>query len=194
MSKHKTFKEWRELRGLSREELAEKTWLDEELIARIEEVGVPTPASIRKADDFGSEVLDSISEALDIEEGVGYDVAPIEANPGDYVLNPTALAALDPGIVEFLKEHAEELDLRVGIPNQWDVALKPIGKVSLEDAENIKAWRQEENAYRKEMLQHIRDFNALGLEHTTDPNAKIGEVLEWRDGRWVPKPPKEEES
>jgi hypothetical protein len=148
---------------------------------------------MRKADDFTDEVLGSIMEALDIEEGIAFEDAPIESNPGHYVLDPAALAKLDPGIVEFLQEHAEELKLRVGIPNQWDGALKPYSKVNLEDAENINAWCQEEAAYLKQMVQYHMDLDALMSEHTTDPNVKMGEVLEWRDGRWVPRPPKEEE-
>ncbi len=193
MDKPRTLKEWRELRGLSREELAEQTFLDEKLIARIEEVGVPAPASIRKTDDFTDEVLGSIMEALDLEEGISFNDAPIEANPGDMVLDPSRLAKLDPGILEFLQSHAEELNLRVAVPNQWDVALKPYADIRGEDLKAMSEWRREEAAYAAEMGRQYMNMAALMEEHSTDSSAKTGDVLEFRDGRWVPKRRAEED-
>ncbi len=193
MSESKTLREWRELRGLSRAELAEATSLEEELIARIEEVGVPTPVSTRKDDDFTDEVLGSIMEALDIEEDIYFNDAPIEAKPGDFVLDPSKLADLDPGISEFLQSHAEELDLRVAVPNEWDVALKPYADIRREDLETIRDWCREEAGYAAEMGRQHMNMAALIEEHSSDPNAKTGDVLEFRDGRWVPKRKEEDE-
>ncbi len=187
MSEPKTLKEWREFRGLSRQQLAEATFLEEKLIARIEEVGVPTRASVRKDDDFTNEVLGSIMEALDLEEDIYFNDAPIESSPGDFVFDPSKLADLDPGIVEFLQNHAEELNLRVAVPNQWDVALKPYPDIRREDLEAIRDWCHEEAAHAAEMGRQEMNIAALMQEHSSNPNAKTGDVLEFRDGRWVPK-------
>ncbi len=193
MDEAKTLKQWRELRGLTIQELAEATFLEEELIARIEEVGVPMPASMRKADDFTDEVLGSIMDALDVKEGVRFNDAPIEAQPADFVLDPTALAELDAEILEFLQSHAEEISLRVAVPNKWDVALKPYANIRREDYEALREWCREEAAYAAEMEQWHGDMAALMEEHSADPNAKTVDVLEFRDGRWVPKRREEDE-
>ncbi len=193
MSEPRTLREWRELRGLSREELAEATFLEEELIARIEEVGVPSRASMRKDDDFTDEVLGSIMEVLNLKEGLHLNDAPIETQPGDFVLNPVELAKLNPEILEFLQSHAEELSLRVAVPNEWDVALKPCADIRWEDCEAIGDWCREEAAYIQESGRLHMDLAALVQEHSTDPNTKTGEVLEFRNGRWVPKGREEDE-
>ncbi len=193
MEDARTLKEWRELRGLSRAELAEATFLEEDLIARIEEVGIPTRASMRKDDDFTDEVLGSIMEALDLEEDIYFNDAPIESSPGDIVFDPSKLADLDPGIAEFLQSHAEELNLRVAVPNQWDVALKPYADIQREDIKAIGEWCREEAAYAAEMGRQAMNMAALMEEHSADPNAKTGDVLEFRNGGWVPKSREDDE-
>jgi len=195
-SKDRTLKEWREQRGLSREELAERTGVDAVLLARLEEVGDPTYADTIEGDAFLKEVIGPIMEVLGLEEGVAMDKVPIDAAAGAYVLDPGALSKLDEDVECFLAEHAEEIGLRVAVPNRWDVGLKPYADLEEADYEAIVAYKAREIAHNRAIAEYARNMYAMLTEHATDENQKTGDVLEERGGRWVPKrqrSPKEED-
>jgi len=136
----KTLKEWRERRGLSREELADKSGVDLGDITWWEEVGFPTYYSSRQGDASGRTFVGPLMEAPNTKEGVVATDAPVEAEPGAYVLDPAKLGELDSGVVEFLREHAEEIGLRMAVPSRWDVALQPFENLGPED---VQGERQE---------------------------------------------------
>ena len=92
-------------------------------ITRWEEVGFPMREGI-EADRFRSEIIGPLMDILNAREGIVTNTVPVEAQPGSYMLNPGALAKIDEDVLEFLHEHAEELGLRVAVPNRYDVGLK----------------------------------------------------------------------
>jgi transcriptional regulator with XRE-family HTH domain len=193
MSEAKTLKEWRQLRGLSRDELAARVGIDAETIARLEEVGDPTYANSIEGDAYLNSVIGPIMEALELKEGVSLAEVPGEARPGNFVLDLAALWELDEGVARFLMEHAEELDLRCAVPNKWDVGLKRHEDVTEADGRAIKEYCDREVAYMKAMGEEHANIAALLEEHATDENQKTGEVLEQRGGRWVPKRKQDED-
>jgi transcriptional regulator with XRE-family HTH domain len=192
VSEYKTLKEWRELRGLTREELAEKAGVSERVIGRLEEVGDPTYANTLEGDTFLNHVIGPIMEALELDEGVAFAEVPKEVRPGNVVLDMAALWELDEGVVRFLLEHAEELDVRLAVPNGWDVGLKSYEYVTEADHKAITEYLAGEAAYVEAMAEHHGNIAALLAEHATDETQRTGDVLEERGGKWVPKPPKEE--
>ena len=82
MSESMTLREWRELRGLTREELAEKVGVSANIIARLEEVGDPTYADTLEGDTFLNHAIGPIMEALDLKEGVALTEVPVGVRPG----------------------------------------------------------------------------------------------------------------
>jgi transcriptional regulator with XRE-family HTH domain len=183
----RTLKEWRELRGLSRDELAERVGVDAETIARLEEVGDPTYADTIEGDAYLNGVIGPIMEALGLDGGVALTELPSAARPGCFVLDPAALWELDESVARFIIEHAEEIDLRLAVPNKWDVGLKPHEYVTEADVRAIKEYCDKEVAYVKAMAEYHGNMAALLSEHATDENQKTGDVLEIRGDRWVPK-------
>jgi hypothetical protein len=190
---HRTLKEWREVRGLSRDELAERTGVDTETIARLEEVGDPTYVCTRESDEYTNVVIGPIMEALGLQGGVELAEVPSEARPGHFVLDPSALSELDEGVARFLMEHAEEIDLRCAVPNEWDVGLKRHEDVTEADGRAIKEYCDREAAYMMAMAEHCMNMAALLEERATGENQTTGDVLELRGGRWVPKTKKDQE-
>jgi transcriptional regulator with XRE-family HTH domain len=193
LSESKTLREWRELRGLTREELAEKVGVSANIIARLEEVGDPTYADTLEGDTFLNHVIGPIMEALDLKEGVALTEVPVGVRPGYVVLDIAALWELDEGAVRLLLERAEELDLRLAVPNGWDVGLKRHEDVTEADRRAITKYLAGEAAYAEAMGEYHGNIAALLAEHATDENQKTGDVLEERGGRWVPKRQKDEE-
>jgi transcriptional regulator with XRE-family HTH domain len=151
-SENRTLQEWRELRGLSREELAEQTGVDADLIARLEELGDPTYGpDTWMGGEFAREVISPLADALGTSaEAIRMDVVPEEPMPGYYVLDILALEQLDPEIAEFLWTHAESLALRRAGPSRWGVVLTTLEHADTQEtAETIFAWRQR-NGWRGE--------------------------------------------
>jgi transcriptional regulator with XRE-family HTH domain len=184
---NRTLKEWRELRGLSREELAEKAGVSVGILARLEEVGEPYADDTVEGDAFLQLVTGPIMSALGLEEVVVTDVVPKYAAPGDLVLDPGGLAELDESVWRFLIEHAEEINLRVAVPNRWDVGLKRHQDVSEADAVAIHSYLENQGAYKQAAVDETGDIVALLQEYATEKGQKTGDVLEPRGGRWVPK-------
>src|SRR5215217_3297613 len=137
---YQTLKEWRELMGLSRDELAERTGVDTETIARLEEVGDPTYTSTIERDEYLDEVMGPIMEELGLQGGVELTEVPNEARPGHLVLDLAALLELDKAVARFLMEHAKEINLRCAVPNKWDVGLKRFEEVTEADGRAIKEY------------------------------------------------------
>jgi hypothetical protein len=183
----KTLKEWRELRGLSREELADKSDVDLEDIARWEEVGFPTYFSSRQGDALSQSFVGPLMEAPNAKEGVAATDAPVEAEPGAYVLDLAKLGELDSGVVEFLREHAEEIGLRMAVPNRWDVALQPFENLEPEDVQVVIGYGEAEAAHARKMGVLCSDIAALMSEHASSPDQAVSDVLEERGGRLAPK-------
>jgi transcriptional regulator with XRE-family HTH domain len=187
MDESKSLKEWRELGGLSRAELAESVGVDAEIIARLEEVGHPTYADTMEDDAFLDSVIGPIMEVLGLKEGVSLTEVPSKVKPGNIVFDAAALWELDESVARFVMEHAEEIDLRCAIPNRWDVGLKRDEDVTEADSREIKEYCDREAAYAMAMGEEHKNIVALLEEHATDKNQKTGDVLEERSGRWVPK-------
>ena len=192
MSESKTLKDWRELKGLSREELAEIASVDAETIARGEEVGDPTYVNTIEGDAFLNEVIGPIMDALGLKEGVSLTEVPSKPKLGTFVLDLAGLSELDESVARFVLEHAEEIDLRCAVPNKWDVGLKRHEEVTEADARAIKEFCDREVAYVTAMAEEHANMAALISEHATDENQTVGDMLEKRGGRWVPKSKKGE--
>lgn len=205
----KTLKEWRELKGMSREELASE--LNDRLtkqpagggmfwypvtgthIARWEEVGLPVKEGF-ESDIFGNTVLSVLMDLLGVDEqGLDIEHMPVGPDAGHYVLNPAKLAALDVEVLAFLHEHAEELDLRTAVPNSHDIGLKPFVDVGDDDVKAIMKRTELERKYNHAMGERLSNMLAMAKEHSDDPEAKMGDILEEKDGRLIPKPPPTEE-
>ncbi len=182
----RTIREWRELRGLSREELAEAAGIDADLIARLEEVGSPTYSNTIEGDAFANAVIGPISEALGADIIRLPDV-PLDARPGALVLDLVALYELDGSVADFLIEHAEEIGLRLAVPNRWDVGLKSYADVGKADFEAIVAQIEREATHGLAMVERLEDNLALLTEHAEHEGQMMGDVLEERGGRWAPK-------
>ena len=131
-------KEWRELRGFSCNELAEIVGEDPEDLARWEKVGYPFYFGTKVEALFVFYVLIKLVDALKVQDNVIDAVeAPTEARPGDFVLSIGALLTVDPDTFCSLAEYAEEIGLRVAVPNRWDVVLKRFEDLVPEDWEAI---------------------------------------------------------
>jgi transcriptional regulator with XRE-family HTH domain len=181
----RTLREWRELRGFTREELAEKVGVPARVIARLEEVGDPTYTNTIEGDAYLNGIIGPIMEALGIDGGVALAEVPRKARPGHLVLDGATLSELDEGIVRFLIEHAEEIDLRLAVPNKWDVRLKRHEYVTEADAKAIKEDCDREVAHMEAMGEYHGNMAALLAEHATDENQKTGDVVAKRGGQWT---------
>jgi transcriptional regulator with XRE-family HTH domain len=189
----RTLREWRELRGMSREELAEKSGVDEDMIARLEEVGDPVESGTIEGDVFARRVIGPILDALDAHDGIAIASVPMDVTPGHWVLDFAALSDLDDSIADFLVEHAGEIALRVAVPNRWGIGLKRFADVDGADAQAIVDYNRRQIRHSMRMVARLENNRALLQEHATDETQKMGEVFDERGGRWVPKPPQDPE-
>ncbi len=162
----RTLKEWREHRGLSREELAERVGVLASMIERWEEVGLDEEPGSRLGDLFVGKVMD----ALEVEEGLVFPYVPDSPKPGDFIITPGAGAE---SLLEEIIEHAEELNLRMAAPDRWGQSLKPPKDLSDEDHAAIAGYFRREAAYSLRMSERARNIvEMLG-----------GDSGEWRPGQ-----------
>jgi transcriptional regulator with XRE-family HTH domain len=181
---NEALKEYRELAGMDRRELAEALgdvlsgagldwWpLDEWTIARWEDVGFPIDSERqrRQSDIFSNAVIGPMMEILGAgHKGLISTDAPPSPRPGDLVLNPAALEDLAPEFFEFLLSHADELDLQMAVPNRYDTHLKPYAGCGPEDLEAIGAWM------------------ATQIEHNEREAAKMARLLEFHQSQLTDK-------
>jgi transcriptional regulator with XRE-family HTH domain len=185
--KSRTLREWRELRGTSREELAEQSGVEPAMIARLEEVGDPTVPNTIEGDRFANTVVAALMKALDAHGGIAIGSVPANAMPGHLVLDLMALARLDEDVADFLTRHAEEIHLRMAVPTCWGIGLKNYEDVSEADYQAIVNHNQRQLLHAEAMADRVRGYIALLEEHATDGKLTMGEVFEKRGGRWVPK-------
>jgi transcriptional regulator with XRE-family HTH domain len=156
----KTLKEWREHRGLSREELAGRVGVVESMVERWEEVGLDAEPGSRLGDLF----IGKLMEALEVEEGLMIEHVPDSPKVGDLVITPGP----DLGIEELL-ERAEELNLRIVIPDAWGQTLKPPAEATDEDYGAIEEHFRKESAYALSVSERVKN---------------VVEMLGGNDGRW----------
>jgi transcriptional regulator with XRE-family HTH domain len=189
----RTLKELRELRGFSRDELAEMIRVDPEDLARWEEVGLPVYLGTKDDALFAFYVFPRLVDALNAYDNVIEAVeAPTEARPGDLVLSLGALLQIDPDTSCFLADHAKEINLRVAVPNRWDIALKRLENVVPKDWEAIVSALKQDSISERNPAEHLGETAALFQEHSTNDDDWLDDVLEWRGGKWRPKKPKAE--
>lgn len=163
MSEDRTLKEWRELRGLSREDLAQRLGLTALMVERWEEVGLDAEPGSR----YGDYLVGRIFDALDIDGSLNLEDVPSEPNPGDVVIRPEAGLDID----ELLKLAEEPDAVRIAVPNEWGLSLKPIGELAEEDHAALVEHFRQERAYSERMVER--------LDNTLD-------MLGGNDGTWKP--------
>ena len=162
-------------------------------VARWEEAGLPVKEGF-EADTFANTVLSAVRDILGVDRrGITVSHLPLGPDAGHYVLNPAKLAALDVEVLAFLHEHAEELDLRTAVPNSHDIGLKPFVDVGDDDVKAIMKRAELEHEHARAMGERLSNMLAMAEEHSDDPKAKMGDILEEKDGRLIPKPPPTEE-
>ncbi|MBA2693953.1 MAG: helix-turn-helix domain-containing protein [Rubrobacter sp.] len=183
----KTLKEWREHRGLSLEELAERIGVTVLMVERWEEIGLDAEPGSPLGDRF----IHKIMEALEVEEGLVFPHVPDSPKPGDLVITPGEGME-----VEDLMEYAEELDVRVSVPDRFGLSLKPVKGVSEEDFAAIAGHHARERAYSEAVVRRMEAaLELLGAnsgewkpgqtvgERLEEADRKLGEDLDRKDGQ-----------
>ena len=128
-----TLKEWRELRGLSIAELAERTGVPQATLKRWEEVGL-NAAPYTTAATLVEDSLEAVLDVLDAPDVVHPSYTPSTPEPGQLVMD----CPEDPRLMNLLMERADELALRVAVPNkEWGTLLKEPSNVTPEDVRAI---------------------------------------------------------
>jgi len=167
MSKGMTLKEWRELRGLSREDLAERAGVTASMVERWEEIGLDAAPGSR----YGDHLVGRLFGALDIDGSLILENVPSEPNPGDLVVTPGA--GVEPG--DLLKLVADPDAVRIAVPNDWGLTLKPVHELTEEDHAAMAGHFERERAYSERMMARLD--NALELLG--------GNSGEWKPGQTV---------
>ncbi len=160
-----TLREWRELRGLSREDLAERIGVTAFEVERWEEVGFDHPPGSRLGDFVAGKVVD----ALDAGEGLKLEHVPSEPNPGDLIITG------GPGVdIEDLIGRAEELNIRIAVPDRYGLSLKPLKDgLTEEDYAALAEYHERERAYSEGVVRRMEAaMELLG-----------GNSGEWREGQ-----------
>ena len=129
----KTLKELRELRGLTLEELADRTNIPKTKLRRWEEVGLDA-APYTTAATLAEDNLESVLDVLDADNVTHPSYTPSTPEPGQLVMDcPDNLQ-----LMNLLWERADELALRVAVPSKkWVTLLKEPPNVTLEDVRAI---------------------------------------------------------
>lgn len=160
----KNLKEWREHRNLSREDLAERAGFPVEAIERWEEVGFDVEPGSRS----GDVVVNRLMNVLDAGEGMRTEYMPDSPKPGDLVITPGEGAG-----VEDLIERAEELNVRISVPDRFGLSLKPLKEVSGEDYAAIARYFEGERAYSEAVVRRMEGvLEMLGADSG-----------DWREGQ-----------
>lgn len=168
----RTLKEWREHRGLSLEELAGRVGVDAVMVERWEEVGLDAEPGSR----YGDYLIHKIMEALEVEEGLRLKDVPSEPKPGDLIITG------GPGVdIEDLVERAEELNVRITVPDRFGLSLKPLKDgVSEEDYAAIAEHFERERAYSMGVVRRMEAALEMlgGNSGEWKPGQTMGERLE----------------
>jgi hypothetical protein len=185
VTESRTLKGWRELAGYGPEEVAEHIGMDEREYRRWEEVGPPYVNSSRKGDEFIETYLLRASELLGPMDRVISPDAPREPDAGSLVISLPA--KLDHDVMQYLKEHADELGLRVAVPNRFDKALKPYTELTDADRKSIEDEYGADQEHNEQRLTMLRDLGAMLGEHGASEADMVDEVFEERGGKLIPK-------
>ena len=170
-----TLKELRELRGVSLEELADRTRIPQELLERWEEIGIDAAPCTWKADFWADEELSVILEVLDADR-VRPKFAPTSPEPGQLVIE----SPKDPALMDLLTQRALELGLRVAVPTEkWGVVLKDAHALTPDDTQAIADHSAAEAAHSEERLERIKA--AMWLLEGHDGDTTLGEALDAAD-------------
>lgn len=162
----KTLKEWRELRGLTREELAQRIGVTADMVERWEEIGLDYEPGSRA----GDYLVGKIMEVLEVEEGLRLEHIPSEPKPGDLVITPAAGAE---SLLEEILEHSEELHVRMAVPDGCGLSLKPPRDLTDEDQGAVEEHFKREAAYALSVSERMKNVvEMLG-----------GDTGEWREGQ-----------
>lgn len=143
----RTLREWREYRGLSREELAGRVGVHAGAVRRWEEIGLDCEPGSRA----GDYIVGKVMEALEVEEGLKLEHVPSEPKPGDMVITP------GPGVdIEDLIGRAEELNVRIAVPDRFGLSLKPLKDgLTEEDYAAIVRHFDRERAYSEGVVRRM---------------------------------------
>jgi transcriptional regulator with XRE-family HTH domain len=192
MAESKTLRDWRELRGLTVEELADMIGQDSERVERWEELGWDWEPYTSAGDAEDQEVINSLFAALGIEGGIAGVHAPPAPEPGQYVVDP---AKLPEDMLRFLVENAEEVGVRVSLPSRWGAYLKAHAFLEPADLEALEAHYAGEAEHSARMGAMLSNIVARLEEHGGQGGDKVGDVLEGRGGKLVPRrqPPEDQE-
>lgn len=185
MNEDRSLSEWRNLAGYSPEEVAEHIGMDEREYRRWEEVGPPYPNSSRKGDQFIETYLPRAEELLGPMDRVVSPDAPREPDAGSLVISfPWKL---DDTVMDYLQEHADELYLRVAVPNRFDAALIPYTKLTDDDRKSIEDEFRADQKHNAERLKMLDDVASRMDEHGAREEDTVGDVFEERGGKLIPK-------
>jgi hypothetical protein len=89
--------------------------------------------------------------------------------------------------MDYLRKRADELDLRVAVPNRFDEALKPYAQMTDADWEYVEAEHREDQEHNAERLRGLEDLASRMAEHGASEEDKVDDVFEERDGKLMPK-------
>jgi transcriptional regulator with XRE-family HTH domain len=168
----RTLREWREYRGISREELAERVGVTASMIERWEDIGLDYEPGSRAGDYIVGKFMD----ALEIEEGLRLEHVPSEPKPGDLVITG------GPGVdIEDLIERAEELNVRIAVPDRFGLSLKPLKDgLTEEDFAALAEYHERERAYSEGVVKRMEAAMEMLGGNTGEwkPGMTMGERLE----------------
>jgi transcriptional regulator with XRE-family HTH domain len=164
-----TLKEWRELREITLEELAERTGIPLAVLERWEEIGIDAAPYSREADFLRDNYLSVVLWELGASS-VTSSYTPTNPEPGQLIIESPE----DPEVMDFLLGRAKELGLRVAVPTEkWGTVLKDAHDLTGEDAQAIADHQEAEAAHHEERLKRIR--TAIGLLEGHEEDTTLGE-------------------
>ena len=162
----------KELRGLSLEELANRTGIPKELLERWEEIGVDAHPVTWEADFWMDNELSVVMDVLDADR-LKPKFAPTSPEPGQLVIE----SPKDPALTDLLIQRAEELGLRVAVPTEkWGTVLKDARVLTKEDTQAIADYQEADAAHQEERLERIKAYLWLLAGHNEDTT--VGEALD----------------
>jgi hypothetical protein len=109
-------------------------------------------------------------EALEVEEGLRLDHVPDSPKPGDLII--TGGAGVD---IEDLIGRAEELNIRITVPDRFGLSLKPLKDLSEEDYAALARHFDRERAYSESVVRRMEA--ALELLGGNDGSWKQGQLM-----------------
>jgi transcriptional regulator with XRE-family HTH domain len=165
-----TIRERREELGLSLEELAERIGVTASMVERWEEIGLDAEPGSR----LGDYLIHKIMGELGSEEGLVFPHVPDSPRPGDLVITG------GPGVdIEDLIERAEELDIRIAVPDRFGLSLKPLKDgLSEEDCAALAEHHDRERAHSEAVVRRME--SVLELLGGSSGEWKPGQTMQER--------------